>query len=297
MGRIELEGHDIEISNRDKVFFPASDITKGDLVDYYAKVADAALPHYRGRALTMQRFPDGIAKNGFFQKNASDYFPDWIETAALEKKDGTVRQVVINGPATLVYLANQGMITPHLGLSRIDKVETPDRMILDLDPADDDFSKVQRAAMRLRKLFGQHDIESFVQTTGSRGLHVIVPLRRAATFDEVRGCAQRIAKTLADANSDELTTEQRKTDRRDRVYLDTARNAYGQTAVAPYAVRALPGAPIATPLAWDEALRPDMTPQKYTIANIFRRLGQTKDPWRDIDKAVSPLQALRACER
>jgi bifunctional non-homologous end joining protein LigD len=294
---IELEGHIIEFSNRDKVFFPDGNFTKGDLVNYYAKVAETALPHYRGRALTMQRFPDGIAEDGFFQKHASDYFPEWIETVELEKEGGTVRQVVINGPATLVYLADQGLITPHLGLSRVDKVHAPDRMIFDLDPSDDDFAKVQQAAQRLRSHFEQHVIEAFVQTTGSRGLHVVVPLERSATFDEVRRCAQQIAKTLSDADPDHLTTEQRKANRGDRVYLDTARNAYGQTAVAPYAVRALPDAPIATPLDWDEALRADMTPQRYTIGNIFRRLGQTADPWQDIDKAASPLKAFRACER
>lgn len=285
---IEIDGHEIAVSNRDKLFFPEDGITKGDLIDYCRRIADVALPHYRGRPLSMQRFPDGIAAEGFFQKNASDYFPDWIDTAELAKEDGKVRHVVVNSPATLVYLADQGMITPHLGLSRVDDVDRPDRLIFDLDPSDNEFAKVQAAAARLRDAFEALDATPFVQTTGSRGLHVVVPLDRSAEFDTVRDGAQHLAKTLAERHPDDLTVAQRKAKRGDRIYLDTARNAYGQTAVAPYGVRARPGAPVATPLDWDEALAADMTPRKYTLTNIFRRLGSKDDPWRDIArKAIS----------
>lgn len=289
---VEIDGHEIAVSNRDKLFFPEDGITKGDLIDYYRRIADAALPHYRGRPLSMQRFPDGIAAEGFFQKNASDYFPGWIDTAELAKEDGKVRHVVINSPATLAYLADQGMITPHLGLSRVDDVDRPDRLIFDLDPSDDDFAKVQAAAGRLREAFEALEATPFVQTTGSRGLHVVVPLDRSADFDTVRAGAQHLARTLAERHPRDLTAEQRKAKRGDRVYLDTARNAYGQTAVAPYGVRARPGAPVATPLDWDEALAADMTPQKYTLKNIFRRLGNKADPWEHIDDAAASARKL-----
>lgn len=289
---VEIDGHEIAVSNREKLFFPEDGITKGDLIDYYRRIADAALPHYRGRPLSMQRFPDGIAAEGFFQKNASDYFPGWIDTAELAKEDGKVRHVVINSPATLAYLADQGMITPHLGLSRVDDVDRPDRLIFDLDPSDDDFAKVQAAAARLREAFEALEATPFVQTTGSRGLHVVVPLDRSADFDTVRAGTQHLARTLAECHPRDLTAEQRKAKRGDRVYLDTARNAYGQTAVAPYGVRARPGAPVATPLDWDEALAADMTPQKYTLKNIFRRLGNKADPWERIDDAAASARKL-----
>lgn len=289
---VHIDGHAISLSNQDKSLFPQDGISKGDLVDYYRRIAEIALPHYRGRALTMHRFPDGIDAQGFFQKEAPDYFPDWVERATLKKEGGTIRQVIANEAATLVYLADQGCITPHLGLSTIEAIDRPDRLIIDLDPSDDDFGKVQRAARRLRTLFTDGDIASFVKTTGSKGLHVVVPLDRSASFDTVRAVAERLAAVLERAFPDELTTAQRKAKRGDRVYLDIGRNAYGQTAVAPYAVRPLPGAPIATPLDWDEALAGDMHPQRYTLTNIFRRLGAKDDPWTGIDRNPVSIEAL-----
>lgn len=289
---IEVDGHEIELSNRDKLFFPDAGITKGDLVDYYRRIAKVALPHYRGRPLSMQRFPDGVAGEGFFQKHAPDYFPCWIETAELAKQDGAVRHVVANSAASLAYLANQGMITPHLGLSRVDDIDRPDRLIFDLDPSDGDFARVQTAARHVREALDALEAPSFVQTTGSRGLHVVVPLDRSAGFDAVRAAAQRIAEALAARHRDALTVAQRKAKRGSRVYLDTARNAYGQTAVAPYGVRARPGAPVATPLDWDEALDSAMAPRNYTISNIFRRLGNKADPWRGIDRSAINAGAL-----
>jgi bifunctional non-homologous end joining protein LigD len=289
---IEIDGHEISLSNRDKVLFPDDGITKGDLVDYYRRVAEVALPHYRDRPLSMQRFPDGIGKEGFFQKNASDYFPDWIEREKLKKENGTVDYVVANDAATLVYLADQAMITPHLGLSRTDRIDNPDRLIFDLDPPDDDFTKVQFAARCIRDALDGQSVPTFVQTTGSRGMHVVVPLDRSADFDSARDLAQRFAKALAERHPDALTTEQRKNKRGDRLYLDLGRNAYGQTAVAPYGVRARPGAPVATPLDWDEALDADMSPRKYTIENIFRRLGAKDDPWAGMNASAVPASRL-----
>ncbi len=291
---IEVDGHEIALSNREKLFFPDAGITKGNIVDYYRRIGEVALTHYRDRPLSMQRFPDGIAAEGFFQKNAGDYFPDWIETADLAKEDGTVRHVVANSSATLVYLADQGMITPHLGLSRVDAIDTPDRLVFDLDPSDGDFAKVQAAARYVRAALDEMSAPAFVQTTGSRGLHVVVPLDRSAGFDAVREAARRIAGTLAARYPDALTVAQRKAKRGSRIYLDTARNAYGQTAVGPYGVRALPGAPVATPLDWSEALAVDMTPRKYTIANIFRRLGNKDDPWAGISRAAVSAGAFIA---
>jgi bifunctional non-homologous end joining protein LigD len=289
---IHIDGHTISLSNQDKLLFPQDGISKGDLVGYYRRIAEIAIPQYRGRPLTMHRFPDGIDAGGFFQKEAPDYFPDWIERATLDKEGGSLRQVIANDAATLVYLANQGCITPHLGLSTIDAIDRPDRMIIDLDPADDDFGKVQKTARLLRDFCDAAQIPSFVKSTGSKGLHVVVPLDRSASFDAVRACVDRLAAHLAKARPDDLTTEQRKAKRGDRVYLDTGRNAYGQTAVAPYAVRPLPGAPIATPLDWDEALAGDMHPQRYTLTNIFRRLGAKDDPWARIDEHAIPIDAL-----
>jgi len=279
---IETGGREVAISHPDKVLFPDDGITKFEMAEYYRRVSDLALRHYRDRALSMHRYPDGIDAEDFFQKDIPDYFPDWIARETLPKEGGEVTHVVANNAATLVYLANQGCITPHLALSRIDRPEHPDRMIFDLDPSDDDFGKVQETARHLGKLLDDLKLTSFVQTTGSRGLHVIVPLDRKADFDAVREFSHRICRALADRHPALMTVEQRKNKRGDKVFLDYLRNAYGQTSVAPYAVRARPGAPIATPLEWDEVGQSGLTPRKYRIDNIFRRLGQREDPWADI---------------
>jgi bifunctional non-homologous end joining protein LigD len=289
----EVEGRRVKLSNLEKVLFPAAGLTKSDLVAYYERVAPVMLPHLTGRPLSLQRYPDGIDAEGFMQKNASRYFPKWIRRARLAKQDGAVAHVVAEDAATLVYLANQACVTLHVGLSRIDRIDHPDRMVLDLDPSDDDFEKVRRAARDARALFEEVGLVPFLQTTGSRGLHLWVPLDRAADFDEVREFAAKVAELLAARRPEELTTEQRKAKRGDRVLLDVARNAYAQTAVAPYSVRARPAAPVATPLAWRELDDPRLEPQRYTIKNLFRRLGQRGDPWAEIERHARCLNAAR----
>jgi bifunctional non-homologous end joining protein LigD len=281
---LTIGNYRIDLSSLDKVLFPNSGITKRDLVEYYRRIADIALPHYRDRPLSMHRFPNGIDHEGFFQKNVPDYFPDWIETVELPKEKGSVRYAVANNAATLVYLANQGCITPHLALSRRDKPDHPDRLIFDLDPSDNDFGKVQWAAARLKDVLEEElELTTFVQTTGSRGLHIVIPIKCTADFDTVRNFAHRLSAEMSARHPDMLTVEQRKSARGNRVFLDYLRNAYGQTTVAPYAVRAREGAPVATPLEWHEALARRLSPQDYTIKNIFRRLGQRDDPWARID--------------
>lgn len=290
---ITLGNRQIELSHLDKVFFPDSGLTKGDLVDYYRRIAEVALPHLRDRPLSMHRFPDGITGEGFFQKNLPDYFPDWFDREEMKKEGGTVTYAIANDAASLVYLANQGCITPHLGLARRDKPDRPDRMIFDLDPSVDDFAKVQEAARLLKGELDELELPTFVQTTGSRGLHVVVPLDRSQAFDPVRDFAHRLVDRLAERHPKLLTVEHRKDKRGDRIFLDYLRNAYGQTAVAPYAVRAKEGAPVATPLRWSEAGAGDLGPRRYTIENIFRRLAQIEDPWADIGRNAVALGKAR----
>lgn len=288
---IEVGGRKVSIGHPDKVLFPKEGITKYELAHYYARIAPVALRHYRDRALSMHRFPDGIDEAGFFQKQIGDHFPEWVDRATLPKKDGEVTYVVADKEATLVYLADQACIEPHLSLSRTDRPHHPDRMIFDLDPSDDDFDKVRRTARHLKKMLDRLSLNAYVQTTGSRGLHIIVPLDRQAGFDAVREFSHALCKRLAGEDPDLMTTEQRKSKRGDRVFLDDLRNAYGQTAVAPYAVRAREGAPIATPVRWEEVDQ-ELHPRRYHIGNIFRRLGRIEDPWQDMAKRACRLPAL-----
>lgn len=290
---ITLGNRRIELSHLDKVLFPKSGITKGELVDYYRRIADTMLPHLRERPLSMHRFPDGIGKDGFFQKNLPDYFPDWFDRVELEKEGGTVSYAVVGDAASLVYIANQGCITPHLSLARRDKPHRPDRLIFDLDPSDDDFGKVQQGAQHLKALLDELELPVFVQTTGSRGLHLVVPLDRSEDFDTVRAFSQDVARRLAERHPKLLTVEHRKDKRGDRVFVDYLRNAYGQTSVAAYSVRAKEGGPVATPLRWDEAGASDLGPRKYTLKNLFRRLGRIEDPWAGIGKQAVKLGKAR----
>jgi bifunctional non-homologous end joining protein LigD len=288
---IEVDGHEIALSNTGKVLFPQAGMTKGELIGYYRRIAPTMLPHLAGRPLSFERFPDGIETSGFMQKNASDYFPGWIRRARVAKEDGEVEHAVAEDAATLIYLANQACVTLHVGLARVDRIHHPDRLVIDFDPSDEDFDKVKRAARAARRLLEETGLVPFVQTTGSRGLHVWVPLEPETTFDEVRGFAADLADRLVAQAPEELTTEQRKAKRGTRVFVDVARNAYGQTAVAPYSVRARAEASVATPLDWAELDDPGLGSARYTITNLFRRLGQKPDPWAGIGRHARPLAA------
>lgn len=299
--QLQIGRQTVEVSNLDKVLFPDDGLTKRDLIDYYRRIADVMLPHLRERPLNMQRFPDGIDASGFYEKKVPSYFPDWITTVdILVKEDGSTQpQVVCDSAATLVYLANQACITPHVWLSRVDKLEHPERLILDLDPPGSDFEPVRQAALALHDLLDEVGLVPFVMTTGSRGLHVVAPLKRSVGFDAVRDVARDLMDVLAGRHPEQFTTETRKDKRNGRLFLDYLRNAYGQTAVAPYAIRPKPGAPVATPLDWEELHDRDLHSQRYNVHNIFRRMGQKEDPWhairrhaRGLDHAIEALKSL-----
>jgi len=283
----------IKLTHPDKVYFPGTPpITKRELVGYYAAVASAMIPFTKNRPAMLQRFPDGISEKGFYQKEISNWFPDWIPRATVPKAGGEVTHVLINDAATLVYLSGQGCITPHLWLSRIDKPQHPDRLIFDLDPPGG-FDQARRAARLVHELLEQLGLASVLMTTGGRGMHVIVPLDRSADFDTVRGFAREAAGLLAARHPETLTVESRISKRRGRLFLDTTRNAYAQTSVAPYAVRARPGAPVETPLAWTELDDRGRDPQTYTLRTVLPRLKR-RDPWRD---GMHRRQNLRAAAR
>lgn len=289
--QIQFGSHTVELSSLDKMYFPG--ISKREFIDYYQRIAETMLPYLVDRPVTMQRFPNGLEGEGFFQQNVSDYFPDWIKTATVDKEDGQTTHVLINNAATLVYLANQGCITPHVWLSRVDKLDYPDRMILDLDPSvSDDVESVRTAARLARDLLEELDLIPFIMTTGSSGFHLVVPLDRSQPFDVVRAFAQDAADLLAARYPEQLTTERLKKKRGKRIYLDTLRNSYAHTGVPPYGVRPKPTAPVAAPIEWDE-LTSDLYPQRYTIQNIFRRLAQKSDPWLHMAEHVCSLDAAQ----
>lgn len=291
---LQFGPHVVRPSNTDKPFFPDAGITKGEVIDYYRRIADIALPHVVGRPLTLQRFPDGIGQDGFYQQERSDHFPDFVGTVRADRKGpGTIDHATVENQASLVYLADQAVITFHAWLARRDRLRHPDRLVFDLDPPTDGFAAVRRGARWLRELLRDLGLTPYLMTTGSSGLHVVAPLDRSARFDEARAFARDAAELLVRRHPDALTTEQRKDRRGGRLYLDVMRNAYGQTSVMPYSLRAKPGAPVATPLDWDELDDGDLGPRSYTLRNLFRRLGQKDDPWAVIRRHGAAIATAR----
>jgi bifunctional non-homologous end joining protein LigD len=279
---IELDRHEVKITRPHKVLFPDEGITKMDLVEYYGRIASWILPHLKGRPLMLERYPDGIDGARIVQKAVSSYYPRWIKTASVKKVGGTLRQVLCEDAATLAYLVNQACIAPHIWLSRLGRPNHPDQMIFDLDPSGSDFEPVRETAHSLREKLEDIGLPAYVKSTGSRGLHVTVPIKREVDFDSVRSFARQLAEVVAHEDPKHRTTEQRKSERRGRLFLDTNRNAYAQTVVAPYAVRARAGAPVAIPISWGELDNPQFRPAGVTIWTVFDRLEKQDNPWKDL---------------
>jgi|ERR1700733_3593543 len=293
MDTINIGGRHISVSNLDKIWFKRSKITKGDILDYYGNVAPYMINHCKDHLITMQRFPEGIMGESFYQKNAASYFPHWIKTVAIEKKEGgAVNYIVCNNAATLVYLANQGTLTFHAWLSKYTKLHYPDRMIFDLDPSKKDFGAIIKAAQQLKTIFDDLKIPAFVMTTGSRGMHVYVPLKRVHTFEYVANFSYRVAQILLRQSPKAFTLEVRKDKRKGKIFIDTLRNRYSATSVIPYSVRPHEHAPVAAPLHWSE-LRSSLTSQKFTIKNIQARLKTDGDPWKDVDTHALSLKKYK----
>ncbi|MFF5436039.1 non-homologous end-joining DNA ligase [Streptomyces achromogenes] len=288
----------VEIQRPGKVLFPGRDgapeYTKGDLADYYRAVAPYLLPHVRGRPLMLECCPDGLDGERFMQKNVPGHYPEWITRAEVAKEGGTVTHVVCDDTATLVYLAGQAGVTLHRWLSRTDRaggLGHPDRLVFDLDPPGEDFAAVREAAGLLRELLTELGLPAAPMTTGSRGVHLVVPLDGRHGFDDVRAFARQVAECAVARHPDRLTTAARKKDRGDRLYLDVQRNAYAQTAVAPYSVRARPGAPVAVPLAWKQMDDPALDARRWTLADAVEQART--DPWAGLPRRGRSLGTAR----
>jgi len=296
-GEQRIFSRDIDISHVDKVFFPDAGITKGDLLDYHVRVAELMLPHLRDRPVAVKRYPDGLDGQGFFQKNAGAHFPDWLRRQEIPKRDGgSLDHVIVDEPATLVYLADQGTIEFHPWLSEAGDLEHPVELVLDLDPPDDgEVAAVRSAARRVRELLDELEVAGRIKTSGSAGFHVHVPLDGSAGWEASSQLARSLAETVCERYPEQLTTSQRKQPRTGRVFVDWLRNGYGQTSVAAYSVRARPGAPVATPIEWDELGR--VEPRSYDVRNLFRRLGQRPDPWQRTPPATGAEEIAERLER
>ena len=243
------------ITHPDKVLFPDDGITKGDLAAYYEAVAPVALPHLRGRPVTMERYPAGIGAKGFWQKDVSRGFPEWLQRVEVPKKDGVVHHPIITDLQSLLWVTNQNTITQHVWTSRVPELYYPDLCVFDLDPSRDDPADVRAAAIGLRDLLERIGLPSWIKTSGSKGFHIVVPLDRKSRMDRVARFANAVGTMLVSLAPDRLTQEFAKADRSGRIYVDTGRNGYSATFAAAYTVRARRGAPVSAPCTWEEIER------------------------------------------
>jgi bifunctional non-homologous end joining protein LigD len=282
------------ITHPEKILFPEDGITKGELASYYETVAPVMLPHICGRPITMERFHRGIAEKGFFQKDVVKGFPEWLQRVEVPKKNGTVHHPVACDARSLLWLANQNCITPHVWTSRVPKLYHPDICVFDLDPMDDRLDVLRAAALALRDLLQELELKSWVKTSGSKGFHIVVPLDAEGGFGDVGRFAHAVASALVNRDSEHLTLEFAKADRGGRILVDIGRNGYSATFAAAYAVRAKQGAPVSAPCTWDELERGEIAPRTLTLRTIQDRIASRGDLWSDM---LSCKQSLRAAMR
>jgi len=278
------------ITHPEKVLFPDDGITKGELASYYEAIAPVMLPHIRLRPVTMERYPAGIDKPGFMQKDVSKGFPEWLERVEVPKKGGTVNHPVVRDERSLLWLANQNCITPHVWVSRAPEVFYPDICVFDLDPSIDDAAMLRTAALQLRDCLDELGLPAWVKTSGSKGFHIAVPVDGKADFGEVARFAHRVARLLVKRDPENLTLEFSKVDRGRRILIDTGRNGYSATFAATYAVRAKTGAPVSAPCTWEEIERGEVGPRTFTLRGMKDRIAEVGDLWSDMRRRKRSLR-------
>ena len=287
------------ITHPEKVLFPAEGknpaITKGELASYYESIAPVMIPHVRARPVTMERYPVGIDKKGFIQKDVTKGFPAWLERVEVPKTDGTVHHPLINDTRSLLWVVNQNCITPHVWNRRAPNLYHPDICVFDLDPGRDEPAVLSAAALGLRDLLDELGLPSWVKTSGSKGFHIAVPLDGKAHVGDVARFAHVVGTLLVKRDPKHLTQEFSKADRGGRILVDTGRNNYSATFAAAYAVRPKPGAPVSAPCTWEEIEGGKVGPQTFTLRTMAKRIESVGDLWGDMRKRGRSLK--RASEK
>jgi bifunctional non-homologous end joining protein LigD len=289
----------LRLSNLDKPFWPEEGITKGDLISYYREVAPVVLPHLRDRPFTMKRYPDGWQGKHFFQKDAPSHMPKWIPTRAYRstsretRQKRTIRYPLVNDELALLWMANMGCIDLNTWYSRVDRPERPDWVLFDLDPSPDvGFAEVVQVAVLIKDVLDALDLVGFPKTSGADGLHVLVPIARRYTYGQTRELAEIVAGTLARLHRGLVTTEWARAKRRG-VLIDANQNGEGKTIASAYSVRPQSGAPVSTPLRWEEVVE-GLEPGRFTMEVVLGRIARDGDLFAGVlDTRQSLGKALR----
>jgi bifunctional non-homologous end joining protein LigD len=273
---LDIDGHRLKFTNLNKVFYPADGYTKRDVINFYAAVADLLVPHLKGRPLSLKRYPNGIDQDYFFQKDASG-FPDWLHREELADDEESKTRVICDDKASLLYLANLGCIDQNPYMSRLSTLEHPDFILIDLDPYHCGYDRIVEAAQLVREKLRLIGLTGYPKTTGGNGMHVYVPVEPIYSSAQTRQFAEILARWVAAERPDLFTTPRMVSAReKGKVYFDYLQNASGKTISAPYVLRAHPGAPVATPLKWEE-VAPGLKPTQFHIANVVRRFERVGD--------------------
>jgi bifunctional non-homologous end joining protein LigD len=291
----EIDGHSLKFTNLDKIYYPDDGYTKRDLLNYYNSVAGLLLPYLKDRPLSLKRYPNGIHEQFFFQKNTPEGYPAWLRTETVDK----IRYLVAEDRASLLYLTNLGCIDQNPWMSRVGSLESPDYILIDLDPQQCEFTKIVEAALLVKEKLDAIGLEGYPKTTGGDGMHIFIPIEPGYSYEQARTFAEVIARMLASQRPDLFTTPRSVAAReKDRVYFDYLQIGESKTISAPYVARAYAGAPVSTPLGWDE-VKPRLHPSQFNIMNTparFEKLGDVfagvlRKPQR-IEKAFARLEKL-----
>lgn len=297
---VKIGGATLHLTNQQKIYWPEEGITKGELVDYYEKIEPVLLPYLKDRPQSMRRHPNGINAPDFFQKDIDvEKVPSWLTTKRIYSKSNKeyIDYLICNNKATLVYMANLGCIEINPWNSRISKPDNPDWIVIDLDPENIPFSEVIKTAVTLRKILEGLEIDSYPKTSGSRGMHIYIPLAAKYEYEIARTFGQLIAQTVHDKIPEITSIVRSPSKRQKKVYLDYLQNSKGQTLAAPYSVRPKPGAKVSTPLAWSE-VNAKLDPANYTIKTIFKRLDKKGDLWLPVlKKRVNIATIMRRIQK
>ncbi len=285
------------ITHPEKILFPDDGITKGELASYYETIAAVMIPHIRARPITMERYHRGIGAPGFIQKDVTKGFPAWLKRIEVPKKDGTVHHPIVTDTRSLLWLANQNCITPHVWTSRAPNLYRPDICVFDLDPSEDEPEVLRAAVLQLRELLSELGLPSWVKTSGSKGFHIVVPLDGKLETGQVGAFAHAVGALLVKRDPQTFTQEFHKADRGRRILVDTGRNGYSATFAAAYAVRAKPGAPVSAPCTWEEVESGGVGPQSFGLRTMAARISAIGDVWADMRRSKRslgrPIQRLR----
>jgi bifunctional non-homologous end joining protein LigD len=303
---VQVEGKELKFTNLNKIFYPKEGYTKRDVINYYNSVADLILPHLRDRPLSLKRYPNGIHADFFFQKRSAESFADWLRTESIysDHNQAPINYAVCNDRPSLLYLANLGCIDQNPWMSRVGSLDSPDYILIDLDPQECTYDLIVEAALLVQEKLDLIGLKGYPKTTGGDGMHVYIPIENRYTYEQARIFAEILGRLVAGARPDMFTTPRSVSKReKGKVYFDHLQIGEGKTIAAPYVLRAYDGAPVSTPLEWSE-VRPGLSPKQFHIGNALERFARIGDLFEGvlnkrqrIEKPLEKLEPLLRAQR